>query len=250
MIVCITGMHRSGTSLAAQWLALAGLPLTIGGDIAPDISNPRGYYEDLDFVRLHAAHLRRINRFSFGWNMTPANFLHFNETERARMRAIIAARHIRYPVWGWKDPRTTLFLDDWKTLIPALKVMIIWRPCAMVVASLLSRGIKQCRHHLLLGPLAAIRLWKAHNRLACDFADRYPDDVIILSIDQIIAQSQVVLRHINHLFGTTLRDTPIGSFYKPDMLNRHRPPAVLSYLCARSGSKKLEDRLASKSLAI
>lgn len=96
----------------AQWLDRAGLPLATGGTIASDISNPQGYYEDLDFVRLHAAHLRGIKHWSFGWNYGPSDFLHFDGGELAHAQAMIATRNKDHTGWGWKDPRTTPFLSD------------------------------------------------------------------------------------------------------------------------------------------
>ena len=50
-IIIITGMHRSGTSLVAGILRTAGLHI---GDklLGPDDFNPRGFFEDKDFVNL------------------------------------------------------------------------------------------------------------------------------------------------------------------------------------------------------
>ena len=45
MIVVVSGLPRSGTSLAMQMLAAGGLPILTDGLRAADRSNPRGYYE-------------------------------------------------------------------------------------------------------------------------------------------------------------------------------------------------------------
>src|SRR5947199_6137561 len=47
----LAGMHRSGTSLVASWLARAGVDL--GRDLLPaDAGNPTGYFEALSFLDL------------------------------------------------------------------------------------------------------------------------------------------------------------------------------------------------------
>ncbi len=53
MAVCITGMHRAGTSMVARMLNLAGLYL--GPDeriMAPDEGNPAGYWPNLDLEQV------------------------------------------------------------------------------------------------------------------------------------------------------------------------------------------------------
>ena len=51
-VVIILGMHRSGTSVTANWLNLCGLNL---GDELYGASkfNKNGYYEDIEFLELH-----------------------------------------------------------------------------------------------------------------------------------------------------------------------------------------------------
>jgi|GEM_PF-1569582 len=246
VICCITGMHRSGTSLVAQWLTQGGLPLTIGGTIAPDISNPRGYIEDLDFVRLHAAHLSRIRRYSFGWNLAPVDFLHFNASELIRARELIAMRTSIHSAWGWKDPRTILFLTAWKELIPELKVIILCRPCAEVVLSLLTRGIRQRAAHLLINPLNAIQLWRAYNHLACVYQSRYPDDTIVVSTVQFPVAFEVMRDLFVERSGLTLAPVVLESLYATDLL--HSAPYWLQRLCSACGSTKIEARLRAISI--
>ncbi len=48
----VVGMHRSGTSLTANWLARSGLFV---GDtlLANRVDNPMGHFEDESFLHLH-----------------------------------------------------------------------------------------------------------------------------------------------------------------------------------------------------
>ncbi|HEX9941494.1 MAG TPA: hypothetical protein VGG03_05740 [Thermoanaerobaculia bacterium] len=48
--IVVAGMHRSGTSLVASILAAFGI--SMGEQRIADQNNPRGYFEDLDFLAL------------------------------------------------------------------------------------------------------------------------------------------------------------------------------------------------------
>jgi hypothetical protein len=220
--------------------------MAIGGSIRPDISNPAGYYEDLDIVRLHATHLRRGQRFSHGWRCAPRQFLRFNPAERHQAQELAALRSVTHAHWGWKDPRTTLFLTEWKEIIPDLKVILPWRPCAAVAASLVARGIQQRRLHLLIDPVSAIRMWQAHNRLACDYAAQFPADTIMLPVVQFDARRESV--------GARLAAWSVGALFaapEPDLQiaapHRRQAPSSLVFLCWLLGCERLEARLHSLS---
>lgn len=135
-VLAIIGMHRSGTSLLARYLFESGLFL--GNDLlGAHESNPAGHYEDKDFLGFHNAILvaHGLNykvSSPVQWNIGPAI--------RGQAQAFIDARS-NLKQWGWKDPRTCLFLPFWKSLLPDCHFMITYRPYAAVVRSLISRDI-------------------------------------------------------------------------------------------------------------
>ena len=51
-VLIVLGMHRSGTSLVAQWMQRCGINM---GDelMGPKNDNIKGFYEDMDFFNLH-----------------------------------------------------------------------------------------------------------------------------------------------------------------------------------------------------
>jgi hypothetical protein len=248
MICCIAGMHRSGTSFLAQWLGGSGLPLTTGGDIRPDISNPRGYFEDLDFVRLHAKHLRRVRVFSAGWKLAPKDFLRFTADEAVCAARLVHDRSAVHPTWGWKDPRTTLFLMHWKELIPRLKVILVWRPCADVAHSLVTRGLKQRRPHLLIAPVSAIRLWQAYNRLAIEYAARFPEETVVIPALQFPAIDRGLQETLAVRFGLALDSPPMADLFNTEMLGQ--APAWLRWLSSALGADEIEARMSAVSLHV
>src|ERR1700754_1667907 len=62
----ILGMHRSGTSLAASLLQSAGLDVGLRL-MEANWSNPRGHFEDMDFVDFQRASLAQLGCHHDGW---------------------------------------------------------------------------------------------------------------------------------------------------------------------------------------
>ncbi len=245
MILVIAGMHRSGTSLFASWLQDCGMVIHNGNSIAPYPDNPNGFFEDRDFVRLHVQSIRRRAPLSSGWKIAPSYPLTFSDSEIQMADNLIMTRQGSYSTWGWKDPRTTLFLDQWKRLIPQLKVAIVWRPCDQVVFSLLRRWRSSRTRRHYLDPIWAIRLWQAHNRLACDFAANYPDDTHVISITQVVTHDRPLLESLNQKFGASLVFVPIQARYQPGQINEKPPPCTIHLLCKAMGCRRDEARLLS-----
>jgi hypothetical protein len=129
MVVCICGMHRSGTSMVSNTLSRCGIYLgpedvlkRAGAD------NELGFWENDAFVAINDDLLRQV--FG-GWDAPPVWFNGWEnephlESLRERARQLID-QHRDRPIWGWKDPRSSLTLPFWKRLIPDLKVVICLR---------------------------------------------------------------------------------------------------------------------------
>ena len=47
------------------------------------------------------------------------------EARWARMRAMVERRNAEHALWGFKDPRTCLFMMPWKYLLPDAKVLLV-----------------------------------------------------------------------------------------------------------------------------
>ena len=86
-VLCITGMHRSGTSLTASWLARCQLQIADGRLLGPGIGNPRGHFEDLDFSDLQEAAIERAHG---SWRATDSRPLTFSTDELDTLTALIA----------------------------------------------------------------------------------------------------------------------------------------------------------------
>jgi len=132
----IAGMHRSGTSLITNWLHHCGLQV---GEclLEANESNKDGHFEDVEFLKIHEEILA-------GNGLTPSGLifdkeLKVSEYQLEKLKAIIRVKMRHFNQWGWKEPRTCLFLDTYHDLLPGAKYLIIVRDYLSVVNSLLKR---------------------------------------------------------------------------------------------------------------
>jgi len=103
----------------------------------PEIGNPFGFYEDLDFVELHERILEKNN--SMPLNGDFSSFSITPEIE-AQAHSLIQQKNTDHTEWGWKDPRTCLFFNSiWQKDLPNARVIIIYRHYKDVINSLINR---------------------------------------------------------------------------------------------------------------
>ena len=178
----ITGMHRSGTSLVASLFNKAGVQLgsTL---IAPrENDNPRGFFEDAEFVEFHQALLH-----ARGQEILVARdfILQPDASETARARALISAR-ANQPLWGWKDPRTCLVLDFWDALLSDARYVLVYRHPFDVTLSL-------ARREQVVGfdLYAGLEAWYAYNRALLQFARAHPARVVLCSSYAIVEHIEI-----------------------------------------------------------
>ena len=132
----VVGMHRSGTSLIANWLQRCGLQ--VGEKLAgPNIGNVDGHFEDVEFLRMHEEILVSNDLDPTG--LVYDKEIDVNVYQREKLKSVIKVKNQRYKQWGWKEPRTCLFLKLYRELLPGSKYLVIVRDYPAVVNSLLKR---------------------------------------------------------------------------------------------------------------
>jgi len=203
-VLVITGMHRSGTSLAASVFQSAGL--SIGKRLmGPAPSNIPGHFEDLDFVELHERILVSSGLCHTGLAV-PSEQPPVPDALRDAAVALIADRMSAGLPWGWKDPRTVLFLDFWHSLLPRTCWVFMCRSPWGVVDSLFRRGDPVFRDN----PALAVEIWRHFNTRILDFVNRYPDRAMVVDISQLAADAAGVVARAAATFGIGLaQPTPI-----------------------------------------
>ncbi|MCP3739196.1 sulfotransferase family protein [Rossellomorea sp. BNER] len=113
-VICILGSGRTGTSLMAKTINIMGVNL---GDnlIEADQTNPKGFWEDAEIVKIHRQLLSRIGRFNYyasKWENDPVVIERKNE-----LINYIDDQFNNSNIWGWKDPKTSQLLDLWKGIL-------------------------------------------------------------------------------------------------------------------------------------
>ncbi len=135
-VLLILGMHRSGTSVVTQWLHRCGLH--VGENlIGHSIGNEQGHYEDRDFHDFHED-VFRSNRIPYG-GFKGLSQVALNTRQQARLALLIKDKNRAHARWGWKDPRTCLFLEAYDDVLDSPSYLIVYRKASEVVDSLLRR---------------------------------------------------------------------------------------------------------------
>lgn len=188
----VAGFHRSGTSLVGQLLQTAGLFL--GYElVGPNRSNPHGHFEDAEILDLHK---RLLGDAGASWQVDEPLRPPIDAAREAELVGLIERRDRDHALWGFKDPRVCLFLDEWKTRLPEAKVLIVYRHCSETSESLARRhsdaifrkgGGDELDRRLFEEPDLALRMWLVYNEALIAFAREHPQDVLAVSLDALHA---------------------------------------------------------------
>jgi O-antigen biosynthesis protein len=211
-VMIITGMHRSGTSLTASLLQSAGVNL---GDrlMRGDKGNSKGHFEDLDFVEFHQQVLKAQELNIAGW--VKENRLEVPSSFRELAQDLLETRQ-DLGIWGWKDPRTTLFLDFWSELIPDAKYIFVYRSPWDVLDSLFRRRDLIFQQD----PNFALTQWCNYNQAILDFCQRYPDQCLLFNVAQVICNPEMIVNLINQQWNWALRSPE--PLYEPAIFKANR----------------------------
>ena len=212
--IIITGMHRSGTSLVSSLIQRAGIHI---GEklITANSANPRGYFEDIDFYEFHehALHERGQTYLHVGTDFT------FEPTALETESAVrLIADRAGHPVWGWKDPRTSLFLPFWDELLPDAQFLFVIRHPIEVLLSLLRRGEFDSHPTLLAG----LEAWHTYNSKVESFFDKHPDRCLLVHINGVVKQGATFIQLLRDKlqFDSCLDSTALDQTYHADELQR------------------------------
>jgi hypothetical protein len=167
-VICIIGMHRSGTSMVARLLNQCGLNL--GPEerlLGPNADNAMGHFEHTGFIEIDDALLKH---FGGSWDNPP--ILNSGWENDATLGELVAkAKKLidtftNSAPWGWKEPRTTFLLPFWQTLLPDLRYVVCVRNPLEVARSLAERNgtsIPEGAH-----------LWSQYTRAAIQNTEGWP----------------------------------------------------------------------------
>jgi len=223
----ITSMHRSGSSLSASLLQSAGLH--IGRRlIGATEGNIKGHFENLDFWSLHQKVLKSQGVNEEGWTLQDQ--IQVDDYYREEAKNLVAKNAIS-GLWGWKDPRTTLFLDFWANLLPEANFLVLFRYPWEVVSSLYRGG--QPYEIFKKQPELAIKFWLHYNQKILNFSNSFPQRCFLVSLNNFLQQIQPCIDALNEKFRINL-SIPNPTIYQPSLLHRqesegHRASLINHY---------------------
>jgi len=230
----LLGMHRSGTSLVVRLLAELGIHM--GTWLSRDAES---------------VHFQRVNRRIYGaagskWGqvdslleaMQAPSFVQ-EQTHVAR-RAMFQDQRLpggkteierffgpalwsridqgELPVWGWKDPRTTLVFPIWLNLFPNARWVHVLRNGIDVAISVHRRSLKQerkLRNRLLAidySPATldfgySFHLWESHVSFVLEHQHLVsPDRFLQIRYEDLLAEPRTLLQQLAHFAGQPVEE--------------------------------------------
>lgn len=220
--LCITGMHRSGTSLTASWLQKCGVQIGYGKLIGASVGNPKGHFEDKEFVELHSKIIKNCLPGSKGWIVTQDRNLKIEGEDELAAKEIINLRNQKYDLWGWKDPRTVLFLEEWKKTVPDIKYIFVWRSANDVVRSLLSRSTKSKHPTDLISHFDAYKAWNFYNTSILNFIERNSEKCILISMDCLIKNSRDIYNRLKEKWNLDIKYYPMNQILDDRLISQRQ----------------------------
>ena len=206
----ITGMHRSGTSLLARFVHGSGIDL--GNElVGAKKSNVYGHFEDAQILDFQSEILRR----EYGHPMWVPGPAHPTGDDQARALALIATRKQK-PRWGWKEPRTSLFLAFWNNLLPDAQFLFVARQPMLVMDSLSRRG--STRPYQFWSHNTFLKGWLVYNRQCFEFLRDYPARCALVTLDQVLQDSGTFVALLSAWLGIELDADLFRSTYDPAVL--------------------------------
>lgn len=188
-VVCIIGMHRSGTSMVTRLLNVCGLDLGTPEQLEEAREeNPLGFYENKGFMDINEKLLAHLGGtwdnpplFKKEWEHDPS-LAQIVQEARSLLETFSNSHH-----WGWKDPRTTILLPFWKSLIPNLRFVICVRSPLEVARSLAKRNEMPIHRGVYLWNQymqAAVRDTEGYARIFVFYEDFFQEEM--REIDRLV----------------------------------------------------------------
>lgn len=221
-------MHRSGTSMVTNWLNKCGLKV---GDnlLGAKEGNVNGHFEDIDFLNFHE-NILRYNKLNF--KVKAQDKIELPENFKQEAQGLIKKKN-KLEEWGWKDPRTCLFLSEWSKITPNAKYLIIFRRPIEIASSIYRRELKFAKKHKNFIKVLKMKLkqkkqftnnlevWYRYNLDILNFIKKCsPEKYILLEYSDIVQSDEKVIKSINENWGFDLQNYPINKIFNPKLLKK------------------------------
>ena len=213
-VVCVLGMHRSGTSVTTSLLEPLGVHLGSVDDLRhPLVEGPHGYWEHRPLKAVSEDLLHRVGgdwhtplQFQAGWERAKR----FDDL-RAHAKGLIEAIEDGHALWGWKDPRTCLVLPFWQPLLSSPHYVVCLRHPIEAARSLERRDAL---------PLArGVRLWLAYTAAALTNTMGAPRQLVFY--EDLLADPAGTLAALAAFLGRKMPKGAAGARVVPERRHHH-----------------------------
>lgn len=200
--IVVLGIHRGGTSAVAGVLHHLGVHM--GDDLLPPSEhNPRGYFEDREFVDLH-------DLIIGDWKDPQPNFGPYRET----YTTLIREREQQHELWGIKDPRMCFVFPYFAEIARDAHAVSVTRDRRLCSESLFARG----GHSLEEAIRISSRYWRAKYRAVARFPGPY---LHVKYEDLLFTNTEYVVGEIAHFAGLELTQEAVD-FIDPTLCHHRR----------------------------
>lgn len=226
MIVCVLGMHKSGTTLVAETLHHSGIHMAdVPDDLGYDDSNKFERHEaqllNRDYLRpvliptIKGFRLRHagLDRAGYPINVDSVALVRTRRLRHvaatgptAPIESMVADISARHDDWGFKDPRTCLTYELWKRALPSHRVVAIYRPFDEV----LMRYRVSWKRPIRLARVA--RSWLVYNEMMVAHLEA-SSDFLLLRYDELMHDDDELAR-VGTYLGITLTDRRRADLYR------------------------------------
>jgi hypothetical protein len=234
--VIVVGMHRSGTSAISGMLSTLGVFMGKKLFSAQKGVNEKGFYENAAIVDLNE---KAFDLLNWTWDDPLANcFEKFDDTVVSSLEKqaleLIKKEYQEQPIWGMKDPRTSLLLPFWikvlaKSNIEPCFILMIRKPNE-VVGSLKKRDdFSDSKSLLLWINYTLSSYWQVKN-----------EKFVIVSFDHLIGAPTEIIQQLKTEFGLVIEHPEKQDFIDPKMQNQKQLDSGKSELHQLANSVYLE----------
>ena len=186
----VLSLHRSGSSATAGVLHHLGVNM---GDklLGADESNQKGHFENLEFQNMN----EKILSFVGGkWSKPPSREKIISSDFPIKEIRSFLLTQIK-PIWGLKDPRTTLTFDIWKPYfeeIADVTYIFVWRSLEESICSLSSRDKLD-----LVSARTILEFYLNNLNFYRDLVKKENKDVIDIHFNNLLDNPEDLVKQIN-----------------------------------------------------
>lgn len=206
MIYLVLGMHKSGTTLAAEILHKSGIAMgaecDAGGDYETGNKYERQATQELNKELLQCHQMDSLDI------KPPAN-LTMDDAVCRRMIALIQREQASGADWGFKDPRTCLTYSLWQACLPEHRLIVVYRHPVQVYLHYRHKTSAGKFQKVLL-TWKILRVWTLYNQQILAFLRQAPADAYLLL-------------NYEHLMGTPQEFERLATFVERPLVDARKP---------------------------